>query len=101
MPFEDMALYRTVPGSTVIEISDSAMLRSVMWQIKDREGLTYVRTTRRNYPAVYSEGHDFRTGKGEVIRDGSDVTVIAIGLMIGEARAQGIYLSATRSAAPF
>lgn len=85
MPFEDMALMRAVPHSTVIEVSDAAMLKWVLHEIKDRKGLTYTRTTRKNYPALYSEDHPFTIGKGEVLRDGSDITIIACGLMVGEA----------------
>lgn len=85
MPFEDMALMRAIPGATVIEITDGAMLESIMWQIKDRNGLTYIRTTRKNYPTVYSTDHKFTIGKGEILRDGTDVTIIACGLMVGEA----------------
>jgi len=85
MPFEDMALMRAVPGSTVIDISDAAMLECIIREIKDREGLTYVRTTRKSYQSVYSKDHPFTIGKGEVIRDGTDATVIACGLMVGQA----------------
>ena len=85
MPFEDMALMRAIPHSTVIEITDAAMLENVVRQIKDRQGLTYVRTSRKNYLAVYSADHPFEIGKGEVLRDGSDATVVACGLMVGEA----------------
>lgn len=91
MPFEDMALMRAVPQSTVIDISDGAMLEAVMRLTKERYGLTYIRTTRKNYPAVYSANHDFKLGKGEVLRDGKDLTIIACGLMTGEAmKAAGI-----------
>ena len=85
MPFEDLALMRVIPGSTVIEITDGAMLKDILWQIKDRKGLTYVRTTRKNYPAVYSGDHAFTIGKGEVLRAGTAATVIACGLLVGEA----------------
>jgi len=85
MPFEDMALMRAIPHATVMEISDGAMLENLMWQVKDRPGLTYIRTTRKTYPTVYSADHPFAIGKGEVLRDGADVTVIACGLMVGEA----------------
>jgi len=94
MPFEDMALMRTIPGSTVIDVTDAAMLEWVMREIKDREGLIYVRTTRKNYPAVYSKEHMFKIGKGEVLRDGPDVTVIACGLMVGEAMKAAAQLEA-------
>lgn len=85
MPFEDMALMRAVPHSTVIEISDAAMLRSLMVQLKDRAGLTYVRTTRKNYPTLYSADHAFTIGRGEIVRAGVDVTIMACGLMVSEA----------------
>jgi len=85
MPFEDIALYRAIPGATVIEITDGAMLKSLMWQLKEHKGLTYVRTTRKGYPAVYSDDHPFQIGKGEVLRDGTDITIIACGLMVSEA----------------
>jgi len=85
MPFEDIALYRAVPNATVIEISDGAMLKAMMWQLKDHEGLAYTRLTRKAYPAVYSDDHKFTIGKGEVVREGKDATIIACGLMVGEA----------------
>jgi transketolase len=85
MPFEDMALIRAIPHSTVIDITDAAMLESLMAQAKDRPGLTYFRLTRKSYPAVYSKDHPFAIGKGETLRDGRDITIIACGLMVGEA----------------
>lgn len=95
MPFEDMALMRSIPHSTVIDITDAAMLQSLMVQLKDREGLTYIRTTRKNYPAVYSGDHPFSIGKGEILCDGSDATVIACGLMVSEAMKAAIALRET------
>lgn len=85
MPFEDMALMRAIPDSTVIENSDASMLRFLVRELKDRPGLTYVRTTRKSYPSLYSADHPFQIGKGEQLRDGTDATVIACGLMVGEA----------------
>lgn len=84
MPFEDMALMRAIPHSTVIDITDGAMLEWIMRETKDREGLTYIRTTRKNYLAVYGDGHPFEIGRGEILRDGKDATIIACGLMVGE-----------------
>lgn len=84
MPFEDMALMRAIPGSTVIDITDAAMLEALMWQTKDNCGVTYFRTTRKSYPAVYSKDHSFQIGKGQTLCDGADLTIIACGLMVGE-----------------
>jgi transketolase len=85
MPFEDMALMRTVPHSTVIDISDGTMLEKLMHTAKDMQGLIYFRLTRKTYPRVYSSDHQFTVGTGEVLRDGRDLTIIACGLMVGEA----------------
>ena len=87
MPFEDLALMRAIPHATVIEISDGAMLEALMWQTKDRPGLTYIRTARKAYPTVYSADHKFEIGKGQVLTDGTDATIIACGLMVSEAMA--------------
>jgi transketolase len=84
MPFEDMALMRAVPHSTVIEISDGVMLERLMRITKDMEGLIYFRTTRKNYPSLYSKDHPFTIGRGEILREGKDLTIIACGLMVGE-----------------
>lgn len=84
MPFEDMALMRSIPHSTVLEVSDASMLEALLWLIKDRKGLTYVRVTRKNYPAVYSADHSFTVGKGETVKEGTDLTIIACGLMVSE-----------------
>ncbi|MCL2168919.1 MAG: transketolase family protein [Defluviitaleaceae bacterium] len=85
MPFEDIALYRAIPNSTVIEISDSSMLKHIMYQIKERKNLTYVRMTRKNYQALYSKDHKFEIGKGQVLREGTDGAIIACGMMVCEA----------------
>lgn len=85
MPFEDIALMRAMPESTVIESSSCVMLDSILKQAKDRKGVTYVRTTRASYAAMYSDDQEFEIGKGIVTRDGSDVTIVATGLMLGEA----------------
>ncbi|MDR3336752.1 MAG: transketolase family protein [Treponema sp.] len=85
MPFEDMALMRSIPQSTVIDISDAAMLEALMRITKDMPGLIYFRTTRKNYPAVYSTDHPFKIGTGEILREGTDLSIIACGLMVGEA----------------
>ncbi|MDR0885321.1 MAG: transketolase family protein [Clostridiales Family XIII bacterium] len=85
MPFEDMALYRAVPEATVLEVTDAAMFRALIKLTKDRPGLNYIRTTRKNYPTVYSADHAFEIGKAETLTEGNDVAIFAIGLMVGEA----------------
>ena len=85
MPFEDMALMRAIPESTVIDITDGVMFRQVLKLVKDRPGLTYIRSTRKNFRAMFREDSTFEIGKGITLRDGTDATVIACGLLVGEA----------------
>ena len=85
MPFEDMALMRAIPESTVIDVTDGVMFSQVLKLVKDRPGLTYIRSTRKNYRAMFREDSTFEIGKGITLRDGTDATVIACGLLVGEA----------------
>ena len=48
------------------------------------DGLTYIRTPRKAVKAVYAEGSDFTIGKGVTLRDGTDVSIIACGMMVSE-----------------
>lgn len=85
MPFEDMALYRAIPGATVMDISDTAMCESVLDKCFDRPGVKYIRLTRKPTAALYARGEDFEIGKAVVLRDGADVTLVACGIMVAEA----------------
>jgi transketolase len=85
MPFEDVALYRTVPGGAVIDIADDVALRAALELTKDRPGVTYIRTPRGNVPAVYAKDAPFAIGKANVLKDGRDVTILAAGILVPEA----------------
>ncbi len=85
MPFEDMALMRAVPHSTVIDVADAVQLKWTLKAVKDNKGLTYIRSTRKSNIKVYDESSEFELGKGNVVRDGKDATIIAVGIMVGEA----------------
>jgi len=85
MPFEDMALYRAIPGATVIDITDTAMLESVLTQAKDMEGVKYIRVGRKTNAKVYENGQHFTIGKGIPLREGKDAVVFSCGIMVHEA----------------
>ena len=94
MPFEDVALYRTIPGSTVIDVTDPTMFCDVLKQCKDRPGVKYLRFPRKNAVKIYSDDSTFQIGKGNVLRDGKDLVIIACGLMVGKAMAAAEKLAA-------
>jgi transketolase len=85
MPFEDIGIMRTFPGMTVIEPTDSVMLREMITQIADEYGTHYIRLARKAAPKVYETGSTFEIGKAVQIRDGSDLTIIAAGFCVAEA----------------
>lgn len=85
MPFEDMALYRTIPGATVIDVTDTAMLEDLLPKIVDRKGVKYLRINRKANDLVYAAGSEFEIGKGVVLREGRDAAIIACGFMVGRA----------------
>lgn len=85
MPFEDIALYRAVPEAVIFDICDGVQLEQVLRLTKDRYGLTYIRTPRKQVKRIYGESSRFEIGKGNVLADGTDVTIIASGIMAAEA----------------
>ncbi len=85
MPFEDTALYRTLPGSTVIDVTDPTCLKSALRQCVNRPGVKYIRVGRKQYARVYADGTELPIGKAVTIREGGDVVIFAAGIMVHEA----------------
>ena len=83
--FEDMALYRAIPGSTVIDISDENQLISALIQTGGKKGLTYIRTPRKSAAKLYGDYSHMPVGKGILLREGKDAAVFACGIMVCEA----------------
>lgn len=86
MPFEDMALYRSLPGAYVFDITDAAMLEDMLAQCKDMAGIKYIRVGRKSNAKVYEDGTRFKPGKGIVVKEyGTAAVVIACGIMVAKA----------------
>ena len=85
MPFEDMGVLRSIPGITLIEPADPVMLADILAQLATAYGVYYIRMARKNTAAIYREGSTFEIGRGNVLLDGGDVTIIASGIMVVEA----------------
>jgi len=84
MPLEDIGLLRGIPGITIIEPTDSTMLRDVVKQTAAMEGIFYIRLSRKNAIKVFAEGSTFDIGKAVSIKKGTDVTLIASGICVDE-----------------
>ena len=87
MAFEDMGIMRVMPHVTILEPSDPVMMRSVVPQVAETEGVFYLRMPRKTVYGIYEEGSEFEIGKAAVIREGTDITLIAIGLEVRQALA--------------
>lgn len=94
MPFEDLALMRVVPGMTVIEFSDTAMLRDLLPKIAAAPGMCYLRMARKISYKLYEDGSSFEIGKAVKLRDGRDAAVIAVGYCVAEALKAAAVLAA-------
>lgn len=82
---EDFALMRSIPGMVVICPADGVEAEAATKAAYEYQGPVYLRMGRLAVPVFHEEGFTFRIGKGEVMRDGSDIAIIANGLMVYEA----------------
>ena len=82
---EDFALMRSIPGMTVICPADDIEAKAAVRAAYEMEGPVYLRFGRLAVPVFHSEDYKFQIGKGEIVRDGSDVAIIANGLLAYEA----------------
>ncbi|MBN9104454.1 MAG: hypothetical protein J0I14_05580 [Propionibacteriaceae bacterium] len=86
MTFEDMGIVRVIPKVTVYEVSDPVQFEFALRDAYARKGLTYIRTIRKAPKLeVYPPGVDFGSAGARVLRDGSDVTLVASGIEVVEA----------------
>jgi len=90
---EDFALMRSIPGMTIICPADAVEAEAATKAAYDLEGPVYLRFGRLAIPVFHEEGFHFVVGKGEVLRDGSDVAIIANGLLVYEAIQAGELLA--------
>ena len=91
---EDFALMRTIPGMTVICPADGEEARMAVRAAYEYEGPVYLRFGRLAVPEFHEKNFNFQIGKGEVLREGTDVAIIANGLLVYEAIQAGEALSA-------
>ncbi len=83
---EDFALMRSIPGMVVLNPSDNVEAKAAVKAAYEYDGPVYLRFGRLAVPVFHDEAtFKFEIGKGEVLREGSDVAIIATGLMVDEA----------------
>lgn len=84
MPFEDVAIMRAIPEMTIVEPADTIIAKEVFKLAAETEGMFYIRFTRKQAAQLYEEGSTFEIGKGNIIKEGTDVSIIACGIMVEE-----------------
>jgi transketolase len=84
MALEDLAMMRAVHGSTVLYPSDATSTAALVEAMADRDGISYLRTTRGAYPVLYDAGEPFPVGGSKVLRsaDADQVTLIGAGVTL-------------------
>ncbi len=85
MSLEDMGVVRSIPGLVIFEPTDTVQLKAAMPVLHAYEGPVYMRMDRKEFPTVFPEGYRFNLFKADLLRAGTDVTILAVGLMVSEA----------------
>ena len=85
MPFEDVGIYRSFPGMTIMDIDEPYLLQEILKKMANTYGVMYLRFPRKGKTVYYSGTEEFQIGKGNIVRDGTDATVIACGIEVGYA----------------
>ena len=82
---EDFGLMRTIPGMVVMSPADDIEAKAMVRAAYLHEGPVYMRFGRAAVPVIHGDDFKFEIGKGETLRDGKDVAIIANGLLVAEA----------------
>ena len=82
---EDIALMRSIPNMVIINPADDVEAMAAVHAAVEHEGPVYMRFGRLAVPRINSEDYKFELGKGVLLKDGKDVTIVATGLMVNEA----------------
>jgi len=82
---EDIAAFRAIPGMTVISPADPQEMAQATRAVLDFDGPVYMRTGRSPARQIFGPDHRFEIGKGQILRDGKDVTIVACGVEVARA----------------
>jgi transketolase len=82
---EDLALMRAIPGMVVMNPADDVEARKAVAAALEYVGPVYLRFGRLAVPVIHGDDYQFRIGKGEVLKEGKDVTIVATGLEVAAA----------------
>ncbi|KZL89885.1 transketolase family protein [Clostridium magnum] len=82
---EDISLMRSIPNMVVLNPSDDVEAKAAIFAAAEYYGPVYIRLGRAATPTIHDENYKFEIGKGEVLKEGKDVAIIATGIMVAKA----------------
>lgn len=82
---EDIAIMRAIPNMTVLVPADGVETEKMIFEAAKFNGPVYVRLGRSAVNTLFDENYKFQIGKGHVVREGNDASIIACGIMVNEA----------------
>jgi len=82
---EDISLMRSIPNMVVLNPADDVEAKQAIFAATEYYGPVYIRLGRAATPTIHDENYKFEIGKGEVLKEGSDVAIIATGIMVAKA----------------
>ena len=84
MSVEDIGVLRSIPTLVIFEPVDSIQLKQALPQIMEYNGPVYIRMFRKETPEVFDSNYRFNLFKGDILKEGKDVTIVASGIMVEE-----------------
>jgi len=81
---EDIGHKPVLPNITVIIPADGIEIKKAMEAIVEYKGPVYMRLSRMRFPVIFDESYDFKIGKGNIFKEGKDVTIFATGFMVSQ-----------------
>jgi len=84
MSLEDIGVLRSIPSMVIFEPVDAVQLKKAMPKIVEYDGPVYLRLFRKAQPQIFNDDYEFDLFKADVIKEGTDVTIAASGIMVGE-----------------
>ena len=82
---EDISLMRSIPGMVVLSPADATETKKMIFAAAEYNGPVYIRMGRLDVPVLFDESYDFQIGVANTIKEGTDVTILATGLMTARA----------------
>jgi transketolase len=82
---DDVALMRAIPNMTVVDMADATQIRAALPPVADVPGPVYLRIKRGEIPVIFEEDHEFSLTRAQVLIEGSDLAIIASGMMLPSA----------------